>query len=523
MTHPVGSFGHSASINSNISETQPPKFQQKVRSNPFIREKLPLKQLQSSDVYFSSQSTRAKIDRLLDTPDAGHLMFNYAESLPGNSVLPSAVVATPGKRYKALILEKNQSHIEYDAPPLSLNTFNPLPIGFNASKGNVKSNSNSNSNTSPSSLQAEWVSYELITQPMLLLQALQLPFEKLKTRLGEEFRLAFAPKTGAVYTLSDEGFHSPQTQNNSQSDAPVQQNVQAIGSPLPANQSALGGGSVSSQSASSEIHPKTNPKAHGPSSSLHGLLEETESLLSQPASGAKFPIQSSDFIQSFDVKHQSEGMNLQHPLREIQRPFLAKIHGWLKNVLPGGRLGPLVLGEDGKISLFDRWHFNPVHYWVDHEGHRVEFYQIGRLPNGVLANIVEKKPLGQFSFQETAVKKDLKDKILEALTEAEAQGLHLVQDSVVAHPTQTTPKEWSETSAALAPTSQNSTLSPQETLSSSSSPLGAVDFGFSVQMGKEGGRGASNPFKLPVPGQSSFTPKFQPHPPISTASPLHAP
>ncbi|MBY0405401.1 MAG: hypothetical protein K2X66_15985, partial [Cyanobacteria bacterium] len=330
------------------------------------------------------------------------------------------------------------------------------------------------------------------------------------TRLGEEFRLAFAPKTGAVYTLPDEGFPSSQTKNDSQMDTSVQQNAETTGIPSVLTQPALGEDLLPSKSGTSQTIPQSLSKI-GHASTLNGLLEETESLLAQSSGSA----------QSSETPHQSDRMNLQHPLREIQRPFLGKIHGWLKNLLPGGRLGPLVLGEDGKISLFERWHFNPVHYWVDHEGHRVEFYQIGRLPNGVLANIVEKKPLGQFSFQETAVKKELKDKILEALTQAEAQGLHLVQDSVVAHPTQATPKEWTESSPALVSNAQGSVPSPQG--ASSSSPLGAVDFGFSVQMGKEGGRGASNPFKLPVPGQNTFTPKFQPHPPISTASPLHAP
>lgn len=297
-------------------------------------EKGPLQRLQEADVYFSSQSSRARIDRLLDAPDEKTLLFHFKKETTTPVPLP------PGATSTLILLKEIPQNLA--APAKTDKTTESTAAGqtLAVTAGNAPEKN----------LRLQWVHYEPVTDATLMIQAQGLEFPPASPQdFPGEKRVAYIPKSGVLIAQ------------------PRIQTVQEKGMPE----------TVQAEPVKSILIPQAQT-----------ILEKT-------------------------------------------RPWALKVHTFLRQLLPAGQLGPIKLGEDGSISFLDRWSVNPVRYWQDSQGNPVKFFNLAKLPGGMLVHVKEKQAIGSFSIGDGAMRKAMKERILLEIEQLEKQGYTLMPEALL--------------------------------------------------------------------------------------------
>jgi hypothetical protein len=127
--------------------------------------------LQGADIYFSSQSTRAKLDRFLEDPQARYLMFHFVRE----QTFPLGQLP---KDSSTLVLAKTAS---------------PEPLSSAGKSATPRPEVNAP--PAEQHVQLHWLHYTPLTEPSLLAQAQTLDFDSSQERLQEK-HVAYIPATG---------------------------------------------------------------------------------------------------------------------------------------------------------------------------------------------------------------------------------------------------------------------------------------------------------------------------------------
>lgn len=143
--------------------------------NAFLSEGLKnhrtLHTLQGADIYFSSQSTRAKLDRFLEDPQARYLMFHFVRE----QTFPLG-------------------HLPKDSSTLLLSkTTTPAPLP--SAEKSATPQPEAIARPEEQHVQLHWLHYTPLTEPTLLAQAQTLDFDSAQERLQEK-HVAYIPATG---------------------------------------------------------------------------------------------------------------------------------------------------------------------------------------------------------------------------------------------------------------------------------------------------------------------------------------
>jgi hypothetical protein len=352
----------------------------------------PLKALQQSDIYFSTQSTRAQIDRMLDTPGQNSLLFHLTPS----DALPVSANAS----HMALLVQK-------------------LPVP--ASEVRRKKGASVLNNTPPDHpVHMEWLRFRPVQNPALYLY------------------------------------------------------------PLTASAAAASNAAATDQFVTQRI----------------------------PEKAVAFSAQTGELIPLPDNK-QDASPPTPYPIEERHHPLREKIFHWFRERLPNGRLGPIELLADGTLRILNRWEFNPIRYWVNQRGNKVERLLLADLTPKLRVNILEKQSIGTFPSSEGAFRKALRERIVQEIETVEQKGYQLIKsaESVGSSTTPSTPV------ADPAPQSPEGT---GEAIAQSTEPPKPTIKGETVGMtGLKAG--ATNPFRIRVSSQ------FQPIADGLPASPADTP